>query len=78
MIENNKLYCPFCVTSTICDGPHVKTIEEQINLFKYLYHTKQDHIFNAIDEVRKYGLENNIDLQDLSERIKDRVNKRDR
>jgi hypothetical protein len=43
-----------------------------------MYHAKQDYIFNALDEVKKYGLENGLDLQQLSDRIKERVNKRDR
>lgn len=78
MIENQKVHCPFCITTWICDGPHVTTVEERINLGKYMYHSKQDYIFNALDEVKKYGLENELDLQELSDRIKERINKRDR
>jgi hypothetical protein len=72
MIEQ-ELYCPFCITSWICDGPHVVLENERRNLFEYLSYSKEDYIFNTLDEIRRYSAEKNIDLQELSNRIKKRI-----
>jgi hypothetical protein len=77
-MDTEKINCPFCITSWICDGPHIESIKDQTNLFKYMNYSKQDYIFNMTDEIRKYSMETGLDLKELSDRIKERVEKRDR
>ena len=72
-MKEYQFSCPFCITSWICDGPHIVSEKERQNLFQYLSYSKEDYIFNTLDEIRKYGEENDIDLQKLSDRIKKRI-----
>lgn len=73
-----ELPCPFCITSWICDGPHLVSQQERSNLFEYMNYSKEDYIFNTLDEIREYAKETGTDLQKLSDRIKDRVERRTR
>jgi hypothetical protein len=73
-----ELYCPFCVTSWICDGPHIILENEQRNFFEYVNYSKEDYIYNTLYEIKAYSKEKGIDLSELSNRVKERIQRRDR
>jgi hypothetical protein len=72
-----KWVCPFCLTSWLCDGPHIEP--KDINSFsEYLYYAKEDHAYTCIDEIAKYEMEKGLDLGDLKEVIFKKVMEREK
>jgi hypothetical protein len=76
-LNDGTYLCPFCLTSTICEGPHIKEIEEH-NLLEMMYYAKIDHIELVLEEISKYEKEKSINLQQLSDNVKNALLKRDR
>jgi hypothetical protein len=76
-LTDGTYLCPFCLTSTICEGPHIKEIEEN-NLREMMYYAKIDHIELVLEEISKYEKEKGINLQQLSNNVKTALLKRDR
>jgi hypothetical protein len=76
-LSDGTYLCPFCLSSTICEGPHIKEEEEQ-NLKEFVYYAKIDHIELALEQISKYEKEKNINLQELANNIKNVLWKRDR
>lgn len=76
-LSDGTYLCPFCLSSTICEGPHIKE-EEEKNLKEFVYYAKIDHIELALEQISKYEKEKNINLQELANNIKNVLWKRDR
>lgn len=76
-LSDGTYLCPFCLTSAICEGPHIKQEDEQ-NLREFVYYAKIDHIELALEEISKYEKEKNITLHELANNIKNTILKRDR
>ena len=69
--------CPFCVTSWLCDGPHIEP-KDMRSFVEYMHYAKEDHAYTCIDEINKYEREKGLDLRDLKEVIVQKVMERDR
>lgn len=78
MIDKNKLFCPFCINSWICDGPHLSLENDMINFFTYCDYSKQDYIVKTLEEIKKYSEKHGIDLQELSNIVKEKIGKMER
>jgi hypothetical protein len=78
MTEEADFYCPFCITSWICDGPHISSKKEFKNYIDYVRYNKEDYILTVTNEINKYSLKNNLNLQELSDTIKKRIEGKDR
>lgn len=72
-----KWVCPFCVTSWICDGPHIEEKDSR-SFLEYAHYAKEDHAYACLDEIEKYEKENKINLNDLKMSIMKKVMERDR
>ena len=75
--DSSEWVCPFCVTSWICDGPHIEAKDIQ-SFAEYMYYAKEDHAYTCIDEIEKYEREKGLNLNDLKEIIINKVMERDR
>ena len=78
MIDKNKLFCPFCINSWICDGPHLSSENDMINFLTYCDYSKQDYLVKALEEIKKYSEQSGIDLQELSDKVKEKIEKMER
>lgn len=78
MIKDEDYFCPFCITNWICDGPHIASKKEFENYMEYVTYNKEDYALTVIEEIKKYSLEKNINLEELSDRIKKRIEGKDR
>jgi hypothetical protein len=78
MKNEEQLFCPFCVTSSICDGPHIKSKKEEQNIMDYLNNVREDHIFVMLQEIKKYSIKTGIDLQELIEIVEKRLIERNK
>lgn len=76
-LSDGTYLCPFCLTSAICEGPHIKEAEEN-NLRELMHYAKIDHIELALEEISKYEKSNGLNLQELSTNIKNSLMKRDK
>lgn len=76
-LSDGTYLCPFCLSSSICEGPHIKE-EDENNLRELVYYAKIDHIDLALEEISKYEKEKNINLYELANNIKNTILKRDR
>lgn len=76
-LTDGTYLCPFCLSSNICEGPHMKESEE-FNFFEYMHYAKIDHLETVIEEIKKYQIKNNIDLSELSSIIQKRLAERDK
>ena len=76
-LSDGTYLCPFCLSSTICEGPHIKE-EEEKNLKELAHYAKIDHIELALEQISKYEKEKNINLHELALNIKNTIWKRDR
>lgn len=71
-----NLFCPFCVKSWECEGPHIK--EEDLESFwNFLLIAKDDHKELALSEIEKHERENLINLKDLKLAVKKTLDDRD-
>lgn len=69
--------CPFCVTSWICDGPHIESKDIQ-SFIEYMYYAKEDHVYTCIDEIEKYERKYKVDLNELKTNVIQKMIERDR
>jgi hypothetical protein len=76
-LSDGTYLCPFCLSSTICEGPHIKEHEES-NLKEFMYYAKVDHLEIVLEEIKKYQIESGIDLAKLAMTIKNRLMGRDK
>lgn len=76
-LSDGTYLCPFCLSSSICEGPHV-TEEEERNLEEFAHYAKIDHAELALEEISKYEKEKKINLHELANNIKNTILKRDR
>jgi hypothetical protein len=76
-LSDGTYLCPFCLSSSVCEGPHI-TEEEEQNLKELVHYAKIDHIELALEEISKYEKEKNINLHELAINIKNILWKRDR
>jgi hypothetical protein len=76
-LSDGTYLCPFCLSSSICEGPHIKE-EDENNLRELVYYAKIDHIELALEQISKYEKEKNINLHELATNIKNILWKRDR
>jgi hypothetical protein len=74
-LNNDKRLCPFCLTSWYCEGPHIEQKDEQ-NFLDYLLNIKEDYIESALQVLRQYSSEKNLDLNELTNLIIDKLKKR--
>ena len=49
-----------------------------INFLTYCDYSKQDYLVKALEEIKKYGEQSGIDLQELSDRVKEKIEKMER
>jgi hypothetical protein len=70
MIESQNHWCPFCITSWICDGPHISSQKDWENYLEYTKYTREYYLLVTLDEIKKYGKSNGLDLSVLSDTIK--------
>jgi len=66
-------FCPFCITTWICDGPHITSKKDLDSYYERANHTKNDHMYACLEEIKKYELEKGLDLQELSDKVKERM-----
>lgn len=76
-LSDGTYLCPFCLSSSLCDGPHIKEEDEQ-SLREFMHYAKIDHLELVLEEILKYQTENKLDLSRLAIEIKQRLLKRDR
>jgi hypothetical protein len=76
MKEYQDYECPFCVTSWICDGPHISSQKDIDNYFDYTEYTREYYMLATLDEIKKYSKEAKLDLSVLSDRIKKMMEER--
>ncbi len=78
MKKEEQLMCRFCITSSICDGPHINSKKEEENLSNYIDNIKEDYTFVTLQEIKKYSIKTGIDLDELIDTIKKKLEERDR
>jgi hypothetical protein len=78
MKNEEKLFCPFCINSSICDGPHITSKKDEINMFNYINNVREDYIHVLIKEIKKYSIKTGIDLEELIDIVKEKLNERDK
>jgi hypothetical protein len=76
-LSDGTYLCPFCLSSKICEGPHIKEHEES-NLKEFMYYAKVDHLEIVLEEIKKYQIDSGIDLAKLAMTIKNRLMGRDK
>jgi len=76
-LTDGTYLCPFCLSSFLCEGPHIKQ-EEENSIREFMYYAKIDHIEVVLEEILKYQSENMVDLSSLANSIKSRLLKRDK
>ena len=70
------LYCPFCVKSWECEGPHIDSAYLG-SFWNFFWIAKDDHKELAISEVEKYERENSVNLESLKISIRKVLDERD-
>jgi hypothetical protein len=70
MTEDQDYECPFCITSWICDGPHISSKKDMDNYLEYTKYTREYYLLVTLDEIKRYSRETGLDLSALSDRIK--------
>jgi UV DNA damage repair endonuclease len=73
MKKEEKLMCRFCITSSICDGPHISSQKEEENISNYINNIKEDYIFIILQEIKKHSIKININLEELASIIKTKL-----
>ena len=76
-LTNGAYLCPFCLSSFLCEGPHIKE-EDDKNFNEFIEYTKIDHVELVLEEILKYQRDNMIDLTELSNSIEIRLMERDK
>ena len=76
-LDDGTYLCPFCLTSWICEGPHIKE-DDELNLKEWAHYNKVDHLLIVIEEIQKFAIDNNINLEPLALAVKKRLMGRDR
>jgi len=76
MINDNYDNCPFCITTWICDGPHI-SLKDMDNYLIHREYTKEYHLLVFLDEIKRYELETGLDLSVLSDRVKKIIESRE-
>ncbi len=76
MTDDLDYYCPFCITTWICDGPHISSKKDLDNYLEYTKYTKEYYLLVTLDEIKKYSRETGLDLSVLSDRIKKIIEER--
>lgn len=74
-LNNGKYLCPFCLSSTHCDGPHIEEGYEK-NFLEYILKVKEDYIETTLQCLREFSFEKNIDLNELTNLIVEKLQKR--
>jgi hypothetical protein len=70
MTKNKNQWCPFCITSWICDGPHISSEKDWNNYLEYTKYTREYYLLVTLDEIKKYAQNNGLNLSVLSDTIK--------
>lgn len=76
-LTDGTYLCPFCLSSFLCEGPHIKE-EDEKNFNDFIYYTKVDHVHVVLEEISKYAKNNNIDLTELSKSVEHKLMERDK
>lgn len=76
-LDDGTYLCPFCLTSWICEGPHINEEDEE-NLKEWAYYNKVDHLSIVLEEMQKFAINNNINLEPLASAVKKRLMGRDK
>jgi hypothetical protein len=75
MINDNFDGCPFCITTWMCDGPHIP-FKDMNNYLNHREYTKEYYMLATLDEIKKYSKEVELDLSVLSDRIRKMMEER--
>jgi Zn-finger protein len=71
-----NLFCPFCIVSWECEGPHIDH-ENLSSFWNFFWIAKDDHKQLVISEIEKYEKENLVNLENLKLSIKEILDERD-
>ena len=74
-LNNGKYLCPFCLSSVHCEGPHIEEIYEK-NFLEYILKIKEDYIESTLQCLREFCSKNNIELNELTNLIIEKLQKR--
>jgi len=74
-LNNGKYLCPFCLSSTRCEGPHIEEIDEK-NFLEYILKIKEDYIETTLQCLREFSVNKNIDLSELTNSVVEKLQKR--
>lgn len=69
---NKKYMCPFCVSSWVCDGPHIEE-KHVANLIERIWYIKEDVALLASETINQYGDQHGQDMQALAKSVYNKI-----
>ena len=64
--------CPFCVSSWDCDGPYIDP-KDIHNYYERIWHIKEDVALLAVETIKQYADQHELDMSDLGNIIYNKI-----